>query len=66
MLDIAIVNIEDPERANAFFRRGMAELKRKEDRETLARMYSGIRTRLHAREIPTRKTQRKTEPVSDA
>lgn len=49
MIDIAIVNLHDPERAKAIFHRGMSVLKKEEDRETLARMYGAIKTRLNSR-----------------
>ncbi len=49
MIDIAIVNLKDPERANALYRRGILFLKKNEDKEVLARMYGAIRTRLNAR-----------------
>jgi hypothetical protein len=46
MIDIAIVNLRDGERANQIFQHGIAVLKSEEDKETLARMYRAIRTRL--------------------
>lgn len=46
MIDISIVNLKDPERANAIYRHGAAVLKKREDQEALARMYSAIRSRL--------------------
>ena len=49
MIDIAIRYLKDPERANAIYRRGIAVLKRDKDRESLAIMYSAIRTRLNSR-----------------
>ena len=49
MIDIAIRNLKDPERANAIYRRGLAVLKRDKDREVLAIMYSATRTRLNSK-----------------
>ncbi len=49
MIDIAIVNLKDPERANAVYQRGILVLKKNEDKEVLARMYGAIRTRMNAR-----------------
>ncbi|MCX6993851.1 MAG: hypothetical protein NT011_12020 [Kiritimatiellaeota bacterium] len=49
MIDIAIVNLHDPERAKVIFQRGIAVLKKDEDREALARMYRAIQTRLDSR-----------------
>ncbi|MBU0714475.1 MAG: hypothetical protein KJ964_03835 [Verrucomicrobia bacterium] len=49
MIDIAVVNLHDPQRANAIFHRGVSILKKDEDRETLVRMYRAIQTRLNSR-----------------
>jgi len=49
MMDIAIVNLKDPGRANAIYLRGVSAMKKNEDKETLARMFTAIRTRLNAR-----------------
>ncbi len=49
MIDIAIVNLHDPERAKAIFQRGISVLKKDEDREALARMYGAIQTLLNSR-----------------
>lgn len=49
IIDIAIVKLKEPERANATYQRGMSVLKKDEDKEALARMYSAIRTRLNAK-----------------
>ena len=49
MIDISILNLKDPERANEIYRRGVALLKKVEDKEALATMYSAIRTRLDAK-----------------
>lgn len=46
LVDIAIVNLHDGDRANALYQRGIAMLKKGEDREILARMFAAIRTRL--------------------
>ena len=50
MIGISIVNLKDPERANEIFKRGVSLLKKEEDKEALARMYSAIRTRLNAKQ----------------
>jgi len=49
MIDIAIVNLKDPDRANAIYQRGFSTLKQNDAKGELARMYSAIRTRLNAR-----------------
>ncbi|MDD5678815.1 MAG: hypothetical protein PHW60_12635 [Kiritimatiellae bacterium] len=49
MIDLAIVDFHDPERAKAVFHRGISILEKDEDRETLARMYGAIKTRLDSR-----------------
>lgn len=49
MLDVAIVDLHDPQRAQAIFHRGISVLEKEDDRETLARMYRAIRTRLNSR-----------------
>jgi len=49
MIDIAIVDLHDGERANAIYQRGIARLKRTEDKEALAKMYRAIRSRLDRR-----------------
>ena len=49
MIDISIVNLKDPERAKAIFQRGVSAMKKRDDREALARMYSAIRSRLDAK-----------------
>jgi hypothetical protein len=51
MIDIAIVNLGDAGRANRIFQRGVSALKKDEDKEALASMYSAIRTRLNARAL---------------
>jgi hypothetical protein len=48
MIDLAIVNLKDPDRANAIYQRGMSLLQKDEDKAVLAKMYSAIRTRLNA------------------
>lgn len=52
MMDIAIVDLKDPDRANAIYQRGIAALRKIEDKETLARMYQGIRSRLNTQIRP--------------
>ncbi len=49
MIDIAIMNLQDPERANEIYRRGMACLTNDDDKQALATMYSAIRSRLGAK-----------------
>lgn len=49
MIEIAIIDLKDPQRANAFYRRGISLLKKEQDREALARMYSAVRSRLKTR-----------------
>ena len=49
MIDIAIVNLHDPQRAHAIFLRGVSVLEKEEDRATLVRMYGAIQTRLNSR-----------------
>lgn len=46
MIDIAIVNLQDPDRANEIYQRGIASIKSDDNRDALATMYSAIRTRL--------------------
>lgn len=46
MIEIAIVNLHDGGRAEAFYQRGLAALQREEDKESLARVYRANRTRL--------------------
>ena len=49
MIDISIVNLKDPDRAKEIYQRGMYLLKKDNDKEVLATMYSAIRTRLNAK-----------------
>jgi hypothetical protein len=49
MIDISIVNLRDAGRANDIFQRGVSMLKKDEDKEVLATMYSAIHTRLDAK-----------------
>jgi hypothetical protein len=49
MIDICIVHLKDPVRANEIYQRGMSLLKMDKDKEALATMYSAIRTRLDAK-----------------
>ncbi len=46
MIDIAVMDLKDPDRANEIYRRGVSVLKKQQDRESLATMYSAIRSRL--------------------
>ncbi len=49
MIDIAIRDLKDARRAGAIYHRGIAALKKEEDRANLTRMYGAIRSRLNAR-----------------
>jgi tetratricopeptide (TPR) repeat protein len=49
MIEIAIENLKDADRANAIFQRGIELLKDADDKDTLARMYRATRSRLNAR-----------------
>jgi len=49
MLDIAVVHLNDAALAKYIYERGMAVLKKLEDRESLTRMYKGICSRLDAK-----------------
>jgi hypothetical protein len=46
IIDVSIVNLRDPNRANRIFQHGIEALKTDEDKERLARAYRAIRTRL--------------------
>ena len=46
MIEIAIRHYRDPERANRIFLQGIATLQNQDDRDTLSRMYRGIRSRI--------------------
>jgi hypothetical protein len=58
MIDIAIVDLKDAERAHAIYRRGISVLKNAEAKEILARMYNAIRTRLNGRRTTSVKPRR--------
>lgn len=45
MIDIALADLHDPERARAIYRDGLAALKRQEDRDLLARIYAATHER---------------------
>lgn len=49
MIDIAIVNLQDPDRANEIYKLGISLLNNIEDKEALASMYRAIRSRLNAK-----------------
>ena len=49
MINISIVNLKDPDRANEIFQRGVSILRKDRDKEVLATMYGAIRTRLDAK-----------------
>lgn len=67
MIDVAIVELNDIKRAHAFYEQGLAALRRKEDRDTLTRMYAAISTRIKPSEpeakraIPFGNTRRSDE-----
>ena len=46
MMDIAIVDLRNPELAEDAYQRGLRALRKRTDREALTRMYEGIRTRI--------------------
>ncbi len=46
MIDLAILDLRDPARAEEIYRRGLATLEAEDRREALRVMYAGIRTRL--------------------
>lgn len=46
MIEIAIVNLKDADRANTIYQRGVAAMKSQESKEKLAGMYSAVRSRL--------------------
>ena len=55
MIDIALTDLHDPERANALFQRGLAALARPDDQDHLARVYAAIRDRTGPRPVRTLK-----------
>lgn len=52
MIDIAVMNLRDPARAEEACRRGLTALRSEDDRATLLRMYEAIRSRLDAPPLP--------------
>jgi len=48
MIDIAIVDLKNPERAGEIFKRGITALKKDADRRALWRMYTAIGSRLNS------------------
>ena len=46
MIEIAIGHYQDADRANQIFQRGIATLVNQDDRDTLSRMYKGMRSRI--------------------
>jgi len=46
MIDIAIVDLRNPELAETIFRRGVSAAEKEEDRAALSKMYEAIRSRL--------------------
>ena len=53
MIDIALTDLHDPERANALFQRGLAALARPDDKDHLARVYAASRDRTGPRPVRT-------------
>ena len=49
MIDIAILDLKDPDRASRIYQQGVSRLKKDGDKEALERMYTAIRSRLNAR-----------------
>lgn len=45
MIDIALTDLRDPDMAEAFFRRGIASLRKADDRDRLAQVYAATRDR---------------------
>lgn len=45
MIDIALTDLHDPDRANAIFQDGIARLKKPEDKDQLAKVYAATRER---------------------
>jgi tetratricopeptide (TPR) repeat protein len=50
LIDVAIVHLRDPGRANEIYQRGLARLTTDDDKEALARTYRALLSRLSARE----------------
>jgi len=48
MIDIAIRDLKDPERASRMYHHGLSVLKKDRDRAVLSTMYNAIRTRLNS------------------
>jgi hypothetical protein len=48
MVDIAIMHLKDPARAESIYRRGLTDLRTADSREALTRMYDAIRSRLQS------------------
>ncbi|HOU21518.1 MAG: hypothetical protein KBC66_00425 [Kiritimatiellae bacterium] len=51
MIDVAIHDLRDADRANAIFQNGLARLKNADDKDLLAKTYAEIRTRLDTRPL---------------
>lgn len=49
MIDLAIHDLKDPDRANAIYQQGIAHLKKAADKDMLAQVYAETRTRLDVR-----------------
>ena len=53
MIEMAIIDLKDPERAEAVYRRGMARLRKQDARKVLTHMYETTLPRLHSRHTNT-------------
>ena len=49
MIDIVLLDLKDPERADALYQRGLTTLTKPEDKNVLTRTYTATRTRLDVR-----------------
>lgn len=49
MMDIALMDLRDPDRANAIYQAGIAKLRHPDDKDILAKFYAETRTRLDVR-----------------
>jgi hypothetical protein len=56
MIDILLVDLNDPDRAHGVYQRGYLRLRKEEDREALARVYCAMRTRTDREPAAGRRT----------
>ena len=49
MINLAIVDLKDPDRAEAIYQHGLSVLTKDDDKKELTGMYNAIRTRLHTK-----------------